>query len=177
VRIASIVACATLAVGTVAPLTSSSAAAGGPPLSEVRADDFPADLSAFYTQQLEWEPCKDGMTCAWMNVPLDYADPSGATIRLRVARVKATGDPAARQGSSSSIRVDRAARQSTSPPGAQSITPKVNEQFDIVGFDPRGVDHSTPIVCLTGRQTTASSARTAPPTLRLNSASSWPSHR
>ena len=156
VRIASIVACATLAVGTVAPLTSSSAAAGGPPLTEVRADDFPADLSAFYTQQLDWEPCKDGMTCAWMNVPLDYADPSGATIRLRVARVKATGDPAARQGSlvinpggPGGSAVDFTSYV------AQSITPKVNEQFDIVGFDPRGVDHSTPIVCLTGRQTTA----------------------
>ena len=29
------------------------------------------------------------------------------------------------------------------------VTPEVLESFDLIGFDPRGVNHSTPVVCYT----------------------------
>lgn len=115
----------------------------------------PQDLSAYYGQVLTWTPCQDGLTCAWLTVPLDYSAPSGATIRIRVAKASATGPIASRQGSvvinpggPGGSGVDFTAYV------AQAIADDVARQFDIVGFDPRGVGQSAPIRCLTGRQTT-----------------------
>jgi pimeloyl-ACP methyl ester carboxylesterase len=117
---------------------------------------FPAELSAYYTQSLAWAPCSDDLSCAWLTVPLDYAQPNGPTIRIRVSRVTATGPAEARQGSlvvnpggPGASGLDLAAYV------AQAIAPNVARQFDIVGFDTRGVGLSAPITCMTGAQTTA----------------------
>jgi pimeloyl-ACP methyl ester carboxylesterase len=115
---------------------------------------FPPELAGFYTQALTWAPCADGLQCTWLTVPLDYADPAGTTIRLRVSRALATGAPAARQGSlvvnpggPGASGVDFASYVAT------GIAPQVATQFDVVGFDPRGVGQSAPITCLTGPET------------------------
>ena len=112
-------------------------------------------LSSFYSQRLEWTPCDSGQQCAWLTVPRDYANPTGPTIRLRLARVPATGSPDQRQGS---LVVNPGG------PGASGLDfasyvagqvgPEVARAFDVVGFDTRGVGRSAPITCLTGRQTT-----------------------
>ena len=126
----------------------------GSPASTPEAD-VPPNLAAYYTQTLAWSSCQDGLTCTWLTVPLDYAMPSGDTIRLRVAKEIATGPAASRQGSvvinpggPGGSGVDFTAYV------ARVTAAEVAEQFDIVGFDPRGVGQSTPITCLSGRQTT-----------------------
>jgi pimeloyl-ACP methyl ester carboxylesterase len=117
--------------------------------------DTPTELAAFYTQTLAWTPCEGGLQCTWLTVPLDYANPAGPTIQLRVNKVPAKGPAASRQGS---IVVNPGGPGGSgldlSAYVAESIAPKVNQQFDIVGFDPRGVGKSAPITCVTGRQTT-----------------------
>jgi len=55
------------------------------------------DLSTFYSQGLDWEPCGANQ-CADLQVPLDYAEPDGETITLEVLRVPA-GDQGQRLGS------------------------------------------------------------------------------
>jgi hypothetical protein len=62
-----------------------------PPTTSSSAS-IPADLSAFYSQSIAWHDC-GGPECARIDVPLDYADPSGPTISLSLSRTKATGSP------------------------------------------------------------------------------------
>ena len=112
------------------------------------------DLARYYRQTLQWSPCQKSMECAWLTVPLDYAEADGATIRLRVSKVPATGSQRA-----GSIVVNPGG------PGASgldfgsyltaSMTPALRASYDVVGFDPRGVGKSAPITCMTGVQTTA----------------------
>ncbi|MBK9738579.1 MAG: alpha/beta fold hydrolase [Actinobacteria bacterium] len=154
-RTAAVVAATALLLSPLAAMAPAGATGPGRAPLVVAADDFPADLAPYYTQTLAWETCKDGLTCSWLTVPLDYANPTGPTIRLRVSRAQATGPADSRQGSlvinpggPGASGTDFAAYVAT------SITPKVNEAFDVVGFDPRGVGKSAPITCLTGRQTT-----------------------
>lgn len=111
-------------------------------------------LARFYAQQLDWQACLGGLQCSWLTVPLDYAQPDGTTIRLRISRVAATGDPATRLGS---LVVNPGG------PGASGLefasyvasqSPAVARRYDVVGFDTRGVGQSAPITCMTGAQTT-----------------------
>jgi len=110
-----------------------------------------ADLAPYYSQRLAWSSCSGG-DCASLKVPLDYADPSGATISIAVFKAPATR-PSQRIGSlvvnpggpgGSGVDYARAADY--------IVAPDVRERFDIVGFDPRGVDRSDPIQCVSPSQ-------------------------
>ena len=111
-------------------------------------------LAPFATQTLTWQRCAAGQ-CAWLTVPLDYADPTGATIRIRVSRAPASGPLQERLGS---LVVNPggpgASGVEFAPYLARTLSPDVTGRYDIVGFDPRGVGASEPITCLTGPQTT-----------------------
>ncbi len=78
-----------------------------------------------------------------MSVPIDYANPGGAQAKLAVIRIPATGQ---RIGS---LFVNPGG------PGASAVemvagmagdlqNTDITSHFDLVGFDPRGVGHSTP---------------------------------
>src|SRR5690348_7407709 len=104
-------------------------------------------LARFYAQTLSWQRCGTGQ-CAQLTVPLDYAKPDGDTIRISVLRMRATR-PKARLGSlvvnpggpgGSGVDYARAADFIVGKP--------VRQRFDIVGFDPRGVQRSQPVDCL-----------------------------
>lgn len=106
-----------------------------------------AGLDRFYTQQLAWRSCSRG-ECATLEVPIDYAQPQGATIKLAVLRVKAK---------SSSGRIGSLVVNPGGPGGSgveyagyanQIVGTSVRAAYDIVGFDPRGVGESAPIDCL-----------------------------
>ena len=94
---------------------------------------------------MAWSPCNGDLQCGTLVVPLDYADPSGPTIPIAVARHPAE-DPAARIGS---LVIDPGG------PGVSGIddmanelsvlTPQLLDDFDIVMFDPRGVERSDPV--------------------------------
>lgn len=96
---------------------------------------------------LTWTKCDDGFECATLKVPLDYANATGPQIELGLVRLKST-DPAKRIGS---------LMMNPGGPGASAIdlveglgpamSPDMRGKFDIVGFDPRGVGRSTPVVC------------------------------
>jgi pimeloyl-ACP methyl ester carboxylesterase len=104
-----------------------------------------AALARFYGQKLAWRACGDGFSCSRLLVPLDYAHPSGATMRVAVIRTRAIGS---RRGS---LIVNPGG------PGASGVDfvrqaafafDALNTHLDIVGFDPRGVGASRPIRCL-----------------------------
>lgn len=98
---------------------------------------------------------KAPVRCGRVRVPVDYAEPSGATISLLVSRLRAAGPASVRQGSlvfnpggpgASGLWFPGVGR-----PGVAGVTRKVWETaartYDLVGFDPRGVGHSAPLSC------------------------------
>lgn len=104
-------------------------------------------LARFYSQSLQWKGCGIGQ-CASLTVPLSYADPGGQTIRIAVLRMAATrkgsriGSLVVNPGGPGGSGVDYAR-------AADFIVGKaVRQRFDIVGFDPRGVQRSEPVDCL-----------------------------
>lgn len=111
--------------------------------------EVPPGLEAFYEQELDWQEC-DGGECATLSVPIDYEEPDGATIELALLRVAAAGD---RQGS---LVVNPGGPGGSGVDYAQQaglvVSSDVSEQFDIVGFDPRGVARSAPIECFDDAQ-------------------------
>ena len=51
-----------------------------------------ADLLPFYSQKLTWKNCKgSGFQCATATAPLDWANPTKASIKLALIRSSATG--------------------------------------------------------------------------------------
>jgi pimeloyl-ACP methyl ester carboxylesterase len=105
-------------------------------------------LASFYGQHLDWSDCHDGDQCASLTVPLDYRDPSGATIELALLEVPAA-DPKSRLGSLV-INPGGPGEPGTSYAalGAQAFGQPLLDHFDIVGFDPRGTGDSSPVDCL-----------------------------
>lgn len=121
------------------------------PPSEGEVQQRP-DLSRYYDQDVSWESCRDGRRCTTIKVPLDYAEPGGATIELSLIKVPA-GSKSQRVGS---LVVNPGG------PGASGISyaastalyfgPELRQAFDIIGFDPRGVGQSTPVQCLSDEE-------------------------
>lgn len=100
------------------------------------------------TEAIDWQPCADApeVQCATLEVPLDWSDPDGPTTYIGLARRPAT-DPEHRIGS---------ILMNPGGPGGSGVnhvkrgpvfTAPVNERFDVVGFDPRGVGTSEQVLC------------------------------
>jgi pimeloyl-ACP methyl ester carboxylesterase len=145
-------------VGDITSSTSSpapSASATAPSSSATPSASTAAGLDRFYSQTLRWSSCGGDAQCATLLVPLDYDDPSGATIELALLRVR-SADDSARLGSlvlnpggpgGSGVDYARAARA--------VVDPSVRQVYDIVGFDPRGVGDSAAVDCLNDARTDA----------------------
>ncbi len=106
-----------------------------------------AELEPLYGQVLQWQPCGDGAQCATAKAPLDWTKPAADRIDLALVRRPATGgkpmgsllvNPGGPGASGYDLIHD-------SVTGA--VTEPLMESFDIVGFDPRGVNRSTPVSC------------------------------
>ncbi|QCX28754.1 alpha/beta hydrolase [Nocardioides jishulii] len=106
-----------------------------------------AGLAPFYSQLIAWQDCGGGFDCGWLKVPLDYADPEGEQIELRLLkRDAATGE---RIGSLVVNPGGPGAPGTEYAAAAQNVFRKpILDHFDIVGFDPRGTGASSPIDCL-----------------------------
>ncbi|MCW2701803.1 MAG: hypothetical protein JWQ45_3338 [Blastococcus sp.] len=107
----------------------------------------PSSATAAAAPAVAWSACRDGFQCATVQAPLDYDNPSGATIGISVIRLPA-GDAKHRIGSlminpggpgGSGVDIVR---------GVAKVLPlELRGRFDIVGFDPRGTNRSTPLRC------------------------------
>lgn len=96
-----------------------------------------------------WQLCGGGFLCRRLQVPLDYTNPAGRQISLAVQRKPAT-DTRHRIGS---------VLMNPGGPGESGIQflqnsadtfAHLNQRFDLVSWDPRGVGESTPFTCLDG---------------------------
>ncbi|MGO4361495.1 alpha/beta hydrolase [Terrabacter sp. RAF57] len=137
------------ASGSPAPSATDPAPATPAPNGTVTAD-YPAALAPFYTQQLGWSPCADNAKheCATMEVPVDYAKPTGDRFTLALRKAPAT-QPSKRLGS---LVINPGGPGGSGVEYAQYssfvFSPGVRAAYDIVGFDPRGIGASSPVRCL-----------------------------
>ncbi|MCT1709838.1 alpha/beta hydrolase [Dermabacter hominis] len=133
------------------------------PVVESAAYDLGADPAKderwkkLYDQRADWGKCEraeyQGAECATIEVPLKWNDPEGATLSLLLTRVPATGDdkkgsllinPGGPGGSGA---------EHVAAYGSMTISSTVRKQYDLIGFDPRGVKDSDGVQCLDDAET------------------------
>src|SRR5215467_7494377 len=135
-------------VASLVTATGSTAAAGVTAAQGRAGAGGPAVL----TPTVQWGACSHGIPapfqCATAPVPLDYRHPNGQKIGIALMRLPAS-DPSERIGS---LFIDFGG------PGGPDITDLVNRadtvfspatraRFDLVTWDPRGVEYSDPVNC------------------------------
>ncbi|MBX3099193.1 MAG: alpha/beta fold hydrolase [Salinibacterium sp.] len=109
-------------------------------------EEVAADLKPYYSQVLSWKSCETGMQCSTAKAPLDWSNPGAGDIELALIRKTATGtrlgsllvNPGGPGGSGYDFIRDSV---------DYATDARLQSSFDIVGFDPRGVNHSTPVTC------------------------------
>ncbi|GAA1755911.1 alpha/beta hydrolase [Luedemannella helvata] len=85
--------------------------------------------------------------CATVKVPLDYRKPHGRTIDVEISRI-ATSTPARHRGVLLSNPGGPGGSGLDLPGALATLLPaEVLDQYDLIGFDPRGIGHSTPVSC------------------------------
>jgi pimeloyl-ACP methyl ester carboxylesterase len=108
----------------------------------------PAVVAQSSPQPLQWAPCPDipgDMQCAFIQVPVDYANPDGPTFNLRIGRLPST-DPAHKRGSV--IHIPGGPSPGIQGTIADSVPDsQLRQYFDVVSFDPRGIEQSNALGC------------------------------
>ena len=99
----------------------------------------------FAQQQISWEACDPGFECSEVAVPLDHLNPDGQVFEIALIRKAGTdnlppllinpGGPGA-----SGVAYVRDSYESLG-------TEKLRSDFQLIGFDPRGVGESAPVIC------------------------------
>ena len=104
-------------------------------------------LAPYLGQEVQWSDCGAGAECATVMAPLDWDNPGvGEDVSLAVSRHSATGQALG------SLFVNPGG------PGASgyefvldsvdfAVSEVLRESFDVIGWDPRGVNFSSPVSC------------------------------
>ena len=115
-------------------------------VSKPTGEKVAADLEPFYSQVLHWTSCAGGFQCATATAPMNWGDPGQASIKLALIRHLASGTPLGsllvNPGGPGASGVDFV-KQSLS----YAVDAKLEQNYDIVGFDPRGVGASSAVDC------------------------------
>ena len=128
-----------------------------------KMENLPATLTEYQNQILTWTACYDNFDCAYLQVPINYQNLSAGRFKLRLLRHKAL-EQRTRIGS---LVINPGG------PGASGVEyafnaeyifgAKLLQNYDIVGFDPRGIGESAPIKCLNNEETDDSYAADSRP--------------
>ncbi len=124
--------------------------------------ETPTTLSAYYTQELQWQSCYENYQCADLLVPIDYTNLKTGTFNISVLKYPTTnekklGSLIVNPGGPGGSGVDYAFA------AEYLFSPPILNAYDIVGFDPRGVSRSEPIICLSDKELDANYASDAKP--------------
>jgi pimeloyl-ACP methyl ester carboxylesterase len=145
----------TALLGISACSASSTASSPSPPAASTPAGNGSAQQATGSIvpahSTLQWHHCSGALAqegvpdCTMLSVPLNYADPGGKHISLALDMVPATAPRSQQQG----IMLVNPGGPGASglplaPAIAQGLSRGVAAEYDIVGFDPRGVGSSVP---------------------------------
>ena len=126
--------------------------AGAPaPVRTADTSGVSAELLPYYSQKLTWKSCGAGFDCTEVKAPRDWEKPADGDLELAIVRHRATGT------SQGSLLINPGG------PGASgydfvhdsldyAVGADLIEDFDVIGFDPRGVGRSTAVRCLDAKQ-------------------------
>ena len=148
---AAIAAAAIVMVGAAVPAAAAPAPADGGGSAGGQAAQVDAPVP-----EVNWADCGEGLEqfdCTSVDVPSDYDEPNGATTEIAMTRMPAT-DPENKIGS---LFLNFGG---PGGPGVENLqvmgealfTDEVRAQFDIIGFDPRGVGQSDPATCFPNQE-------------------------
>ncbi|MFJ7070088.1 alpha/beta hydrolase [Streptomyces sp. NPDC101115] len=151
--------CTASGAGTAAPADDPKPSATTPSAEPSASANGPADgppLPAALTgQRPDWRRCTapegseapgSAWRCATVKVPFDYAEPDGPTIPIALIR-KEAGSKDARLGSLLfNFGGPGGSGVDILPRGAAEYT-ALGSRYDLVSFDPRGVQRSAGVVC------------------------------
>ncbi|WP_053656890.1 alpha/beta hydrolase [Streptomyces sp. MMG1121] len=138
--------------GRIAPLlTVGVTAALVATLAPAQASAAAQPLERFLNQKPGWHRCDKStpaaFQCATIKVPLDYSRPDSKTITLAISRMK-TSVPGKRHGAILFNPGGPGGEGLDMPVMMKDAMPKkVLQQYDLIGFDPRGVGRSSPVTC------------------------------
>ncbi|MCU1529888.1 MAG: alpha/beta hydrolase [Frondihabitans sp.] len=110
------------------------------------ATNVAASLEAQYTAPIEWWNCGHEYRCGSVKAPLDWNDEASGSVTLALLEHRATGashgaivvNPGGPGASGTSF-------VGSSPTAAVDGT--VAKDYDVIGFDPRGVGYSSAVKC------------------------------
>ncbi len=116
------------------------------------AADHEAQLAGFRPAPIAWSPCPElpSLECGVLRLPQDYRQPHGRSFGMSVVRAKAS-DPARRVGvlftnpggpGYSGVDFIMGGVAFNAP-----LVARLRERFDLIGFDPRGVQRSDAVRC------------------------------
>lgn len=153
-RFARVVASASAALLLVTGLAACAPATVAGPQPEADTS-VAAELTPFYSQTVDWRTCGGEQTyCAEIAVPADWSNPTGDRLKIAVAYHKASeakplGSVIFNPGGPGASGVDWILNSID-----QLATKELRANFNMVGFDPRGVGKSEPKVkCLSAKDT------------------------
>jgi pimeloyl-ACP methyl ester carboxylesterase len=107
-------------------------------------------LTPYLKQKVAWSACADGDKCAKVVVPLDYANPGEGGVTLALREKPATATP-----NLGPLFVNPGGPGGSGQELVDYFDTKGLEQYDIVGWDPRGTGGSTPVRCLSDKEADA----------------------
>jgi len=115
--------------------------------------EFPdglGSLEAYAAQTVTWRRCdEDAASCATVLVPLDWEQPDGPALEIAVRRY------AGADGSLGPLFVNPGGPGFGGQDFARYLAGKGWDEYDVVGWDPRGTGESTTVRCGTTEQTDA----------------------
>ncbi|MCT9821006.1 alpha/beta hydrolase [Microbacterium sp. W1N] len=146
------IAAATLALtGCIAAAIPAESGAPGPTRTPV-TDGAPAGFEEYYGQTLIWEGCTGAdagaYDCTEVTAPRDWSDPDAGDLTLALIRRAAdNGSPLGslltNPGGPGASGYDLIADSATYAVGQPLL-----QNYDVIGFDPRGVGRSSAVSCL-----------------------------
>ncbi|MFI7642409.1 alpha/beta hydrolase [Nonomuraea sp. NPDC049400] len=120
----------------------------------------PATQSTAHTDTIDWGPCTDikrpdgepparqdsSVRCGKLAVPLDYAKPDGEKIELALIKLAATGKGKKLGSVVFNFGGPGASGVDTLDQAGKALT-ALRDRYDLVSFDPRGVQRSSGVRC------------------------------